>query len=95
MWKETTEPAKTTTPAAPGKPVTEDELRGILARDIFRENRELRSVLSSHEGEAQALRTRNAKLEEIMQQFAPMLLNMASTMGLAANNEKTGGWSEA
>jgi hypothetical protein len=100
MWKETTEPAKTTTPAAPGKPVTEDELRGILdrleaTRDIFRENRELRSVLSSHEGEAQALRTRNAKLEEIMQQFAPMLLNMASTMGLAANNEQTGGWSEA
>jgi hypothetical protein len=100
MWKETTEPPKTTTPAAIGKAVTEDELRGILdrleaTRDIFRENRELRSVLSSHEGEAQALRTRNAKLEEIMQEFAPMLLSMASTMGLAAKNEKTGGWSEA
>ena len=102
MWKESTatEPLKTTAPAANTKPVTEDELRAILdrleaTRDIFRENRELRSVLSSHEGEAQALRTRNAKLEEIMQQFAPMLLNMASTMGLAANNEKTGGWSEA
>jgi uncharacterized protein involved in exopolysaccharide biosynthesis len=101
MWKETTatEPPKTTAPAATSKPVTEDELRAILdrleaTRDIFRENRELRSVLSSHEGEAQALRTRNAKLEEIMQQFAPMLLNMATTMGLAAKNEKTGGRSE-
>ena len=101
MWKETTgtEPLKTTTPAAIGQPVTEDELRGILdrleaTRDIFRENRELRSVLSRHEGEAQALRTRNSKLEEIMQQFAPTLLNMATTMGLAAKNEKNGGRSE-
>jgi len=33
-------------------------------------------------------------LEEIMRQFAPMLLNMATTMGLAAKNEKTGGRSE-
>jgi hypothetical protein len=93
MWKETTEPPKTTTPAAIGQPVTEDELRGILdrleaARDIFRENRELRSVLSRHEGEAQALRTRSAKLEEIMREFAPALLSMASIMGLEAKNEK-------
>ncbi len=100
MWKETTEPPKTTTPAAIGKPVTEDELRGILdrleaTRDIFRENRELRSVLSRHEGEAQALRTRSAKLEEIMQEFAPALLSMATIMGLAGKNEKTGGQSEA
>jgi hypothetical protein len=96
MWKETTaEPLKTTAPAAPAKPVTEDELRTILdrldaTRDIFRENRELRSVLSRREGESQALRTRNAELEEIMRQFAPTLLNMATTMGLAAKNEKTG-----
>jgi hypothetical protein len=99
MWKETTvtEPLKTTAPApAPtSKPVTEDELRGILdrleaTRDIFRENRELRSVLSRREGETQALRTRNAELEEILRQFAPTLLNIATTMGLAANNEKTG-----
>ena len=95
MWKETTatEPPKTTTmPAAPAKPVTEDELRSILdrlesTRDVFRENRELRSVLSRREGEAQALRTRNAELEEIMRQFAPTLLNIATTMGLAAKNE--------
>ena len=57
-------------------------------RDILRENRELRSVLSCHEGEAQALRTRSAKLEEIMRQFAPALLTMATIMGMAAKNEK-------
>src|ERR1700728_3969578 len=96
MWKETTatEPQKATVPAAMSKPVTEDELRTILdrleaTRDIFRENRELRSVLSRREGEAQALRSRNAELEDIMRQFAPTLLNMATTMGLAAKNEKT------
>src|ERR1700685_2037871 len=96
MWKETTEPPKTTAPAATSKPVTEDELRAILdrleaTRDIFRENRELRSVLSRRAGETQAVRSRNNELEEIMRQFAPMLLNMATTMGLAAKNEKTGG----
>ena len=102
MWKDSTatEPLKTTAPAANTKPVTEDELRAILdrleaTRDIFRENRELRGVLSRREGEAQALRTRNAELEEIMRQLAPTLLNMATTMGLAAKNEKTGGQSEA
>jgi hypothetical protein len=102
MSNETTalEPPKATATAATAKPVTEDELSAIVdrleaTRDIFRENRELRSVLSRHEGEAQVLRTRNAKLEEIMRQFAPTLLNMATTMGLAAKNEKTGGWSEA
>jgi hypothetical protein len=47
--------------------------------------------LSRREGEAQALRNRNAELEEIMRQFAPTLLNMATTMGLAANNEMNGG----
>ena len=101
MWKETngTEPLKTTTPAAIGKPVTEDELRGILdrleaTRDIFRENRELRSVLARREGETQALRTRNTELEEIMRQFAPTLLNMAATMGVVARNERAGARSE-
>jgi hypothetical protein len=98
MWKDSTatEPLKTTAPAPPAKPVTEDELRAILdrlesTRDIFRENRELRSVLSRREGEAQALRTRNAELEEIMRQVAPTLLNVATTMGLAAKNEMTSG----
>ena len=91
MWKETiaTEPPKT----AIAKPVTEDELRAIFdrldaARDIFRLNRELREVLSRRETETQALRSRNAELEEIMRNFAPMLLNVATTMGLAAKNEK-------
>ncbi len=95
MWKETTvtEPPKTTAPAPTPKPVTEDELHAILdrldaARDIFRQNRELREVLSRREGETQALRSRNAELEEIMRKFAPMLLNVATTMGLAAKNEK-------
>ena len=94
MWKETspTEPPKTTFPA-PAQPVTEDELRAILnrldaARDIFRQNRELREVLSRRETETQALRSRNAELEAIMRKFAPMLLNVATTMGLAAKNEK-------
>ncbi len=94
MWKETaaTEPPKTNVPAA-AQPVTETELRTILdrldaARDIFRLNRELREVLSRRETETQALRSRNAELEEIMRNFAPMLLNVATTMGLAAKNEK-------
>jgi hypothetical protein len=94
MWKETTatETPKATAPAATAKPVTEDELRAILdrldaARDIFRQNRELRDVLSRREAETQALRSRNAELEDIMRKFAPMLLNVATTMGLVAKNE--------
>jgi hypothetical protein len=94
MWKETTatEPPKATAPAATAKPVTEDELRAILdrldtARDIFRQNRELRDVLSRREAESQALRSRNAELEDIMRKFAPMLLNVATTMGLVAKSE--------
>ena len=80
-------------PQPPPKPVTEDELRAILdrlesTRDIFRENQELRNVLFRREAETQALRARNAELEEILRKFAPMLLNMATTMGLAAKNEK-------
>jgi hypothetical protein len=95
MWKETTatEPPKTTAPAAAAQPVTEDELREILdrldaARDIFRQNRELREVLHRRETETQNLRSRNAELEEIMRKFAPMLLDVATTMGLAAKDEK-------
>lgn len=94
MWKETaaTEPPKTTAPAS-AQPVTENELCTILdrldaAREIFRLNRELREVLSRRETETQALRSRNAELEEIMRKVAPMLLNVATTMGLAAKNEK-------
>jgi hypothetical protein len=34
------------------------------------------------------LQTRNAELEEMMRKFAPMLLNVATTMGLAAKNGK-------
>jgi len=75
IWKETaaTEPGRTT-----AQPVTEEELSAIFnrldpARDILRQNRELREVSSRREGEAQALRTRNAELEEIVRQFAPTL----------------------
>jgi hypothetical protein len=95
MWKETTatEPPKTTAPVDTAKPVTEDELRAILdrldaARDVFRQNRELREVLFRRETETRELRSRNAELEEIVQKFAPMLLNVATAMGLAAKNEK-------
>jgi hypothetical protein len=95
MWKETSpaEPPKTTAPAAATKPVTEDELRSILdrletTRDIFRQHQELRDVLFRREAETQALRARNAELEELLQRFAPTLLNIATTMGLAAKNEK-------
>jgi hypothetical protein len=95
MWKETTatEPPKTTAPAATGKPITEDELQAIVdrldaTRDIFRQNRELREVLSRREAETRALQSRNAELEEIMRRFAPVLLNAATTMGLIAKNEK-------
>jgi hypothetical protein len=95
MWKETaaTEPLRTTAPATAGQPVSEDELRDILdrlgaARDIFRQNRELREVLSRRETETRELRSRNAELEEIVRKFAPMLLDAATTMGLAAKNEK-------
>ena len=93
MWKETSasERPTTTAPAAP-KPVNESELHEILdrlgaARDIFRENRELREVLSRRETELRESRRRNAEFEEIMRKFAPILLNVGTTMGLAANNE--------
>jgi hypothetical protein len=102
MWKDTPAPEapKTTALAASANPINEDELRGILdrleaTRDIFRENRELRGVLSRREVETKALRNRNAELEEIMRKLAPMLLNAATTMGLAAKNEMPGTRSEA
>src|ERR1700730_8235547 len=95
MWKETiaTEPPKTTAPADTAKPVTEDELRTILdrldaARDLFRHNRELREDLHRPETETQTSRSRNSELEGIMRKFAPMLLNVATTLGLAAKNER-------
>jgi hypothetical protein len=94
MWKDSTvtESPKVTPSAVVAKPVTEDELRSILdrlesTRDVFRENRELRDVLSRRESETQSLRHRNAELEDIMRKFAPMLLNVATTMGLAAKTE--------
>jgi hypothetical protein len=96
MWKETTatEPTKTFAPGSAAQPVNEDELRTILdrldsARDIFRLNRELREVLARREGETRELRSRNAELEEIVRKFAPMLLDAATMMGLAAKNEKS------
>jgi hypothetical protein len=93
MWKETSAPETPRATAPAAKPVTEDEFRALVerfeaTRDVFRDNRELRSVLARREAEAQALRTRNAELEEIMRKFAPMLLNVATSMGLAAKNER-------
>jgi hypothetical protein len=94
MWKElaATGPLKTTDPAA-AQPVTEEEFAAIFdrldtARDIFRENREIREILSRHETETRKLRSRNAELEEILRKFAPMLLDAATTMGLVAKNEE-------
>jgi hypothetical protein len=93
-WKDAaTESPKTSAPAAAAQPVTEHELREMLdrlgaARDIFRQNRELREVLSRRETETRELRRRNAELEKIVRKFTPMLLDAATTMGLAAKNEK-------
>ena len=93
-WKETaaTELPKTTPPGAVAQPVTEDELREILdrlgaARDIFRQNRELKEVLFRRETETRELRNRNAELEELVRKFAPMLMDAATAMGSAAKNE--------
>jgi hypothetical protein len=94
MWKEliSTGPFKTTDPAA-AQPVTEEELAAIFerldaARDIFSQNRELREVLSRRKTETQALRSRNAELEEILRKFAPTLWDVAKTMGLMAKKEE-------
>jgi hypothetical protein len=96
MWKDSTftEPPKPSAPDAAAKPITEDELQTIVdrldaTRDIFRQNRELKDVLSRREAETRALQSRNSELEEIMRRFAPVLQNAATTMGLAAKNEKT------
>jgi hypothetical protein len=95
MWKDSTftEPPKPSAPDAAAKPITEDELQTIVdrldaTRDIFRQNRELKDVLSRREAETRALQSRNAELEEIMRRFAPVLQNAATTMGLAAKTEK-------
>jgi hypothetical protein len=96
MWKEsiaTEAPPKNNLSGAATKPVTEEELQAILdrlesTREIFRQNRELRDVLLRREAETQTLRTRNAELEEIMRKFAPMLLNVATSMGMAVKNQK-------
>jgi hypothetical protein len=94
MWKElsATGPLKTTDPAA-SQPVTEEELTAIFdrldtARDIFRQNREIREILSRREAETRKLQSRNAELEEILRKFAPMMLDAATTMGLAAKDEE-------
>jgi hypothetical protein len=94
MWKETaaTELPKTTAPPS-AEPVTEEELRALLdrlgaARHIFRQNRELREVLSRRETETRELRSRNAELEEIVRKFAPMLMEAATAIGMAAKSEK-------
>ena len=94
MWKElaATGPLKTTDQAA-AQPVTEEELAAIFdrldtARDIFRQNREIREILSRRETEIRKLQSRNAELEDILREYAPMLLDVATTMGLAAKNEE-------
>src|SRR3984957_19487975 len=95
MWKEiaATEQPGTTVPHAV-QPVTEKELRRIferldIARDIFRQNRELRESLSHRDTETRELRSRNAELEEILRKYAPMLLDVATTMGVTAKQEAT------
>ena len=94
MWKQppATEPLRTTGPSAI-EPVTEEELGAIFerldtARDIFRQNRELRAILSRRETETRELRSRNAELEEVLQKYSPMLMDVATSMGLAAKNEE-------
>src|SRR5277367_2952007 len=97
MWRETSAPERTriTPPAlaAPATTISEDEMCTILdrleaTRDIFRENWELRNLLSQREAETEELRTRNAEIEEMMRKFAPLLVNAGTAMGLTAKNEK-------
>jgi hypothetical protein len=66
-----TEPAKTPLPLTSAKPLTEEEWEVTVDRldatkEVFRQNREMRDVLSRREAETRALQTRNAKLEELM-----------------------------
>jgi hypothetical protein len=66
------------------------ELREVLSRRES-ETRGLREVLSRHETETLELRSRNAELEEILRKYAPMLLDVATTMGLAAKDTPSSG----
>jgi hypothetical protein len=52
------------------------------------ENGELRNLLSHREAETKELRVRNAEKEEMLRQFAPMLVNAGTTMEMVAKNEK-------
>jgi hypothetical protein len=77
------------------KPVTEQEYLEMVHRldatlDVFRQLRALREVLLRREDESRALHNRIAELEGIMRQFAPILLNAATTIELAAKNETPG-----
>src|ERR1700722_14745515 len=45
----------------------------------------------AHETETLELRSRNAELEEILRKYAPMLLDAATTMGLAAKDTPSSG----
>jgi hypothetical protein len=90
MWKQT--PATDPRPAAT-EPVTEEELSALFerldtARDIFRQNRELRATLARRDTETRELRNRNAELEEVIRKYSPMLMDVATTMGLAAKDEE-------
>jgi hypothetical protein len=81
------------------KPVKEQEYLELVHRldatlDVFRQFRELREVLSRQEDESRALHSRIAELEGIMRQFAPILLNAATTIELAAKNERPGAGSQ-
>jgi hypothetical protein len=93
MWKQTpaNESLRTTEPVAI-EPVTEEELSAIFerldaARDIFRQNRELRALLARRDTETRELRSRNSELEEVLRKYSPMLMDAATTLGLAAKEE--------
>jgi hypothetical protein len=77
------------------KTVTEKEYLELVARldatlDVFRQLRELREALLRWEDECRAQNSRIAELEGIMRQFAPILLNAATTIELVARNERRG-----
>jgi hypothetical protein len=84
------------TPTTLAKALTEDELQSIVerlnaTRHIFRQNQDMREEVSRRDAEVRALQSRNAELEEIMRKFAPMLLNVATSMGMAVKNDKLDG----
>jgi hypothetical protein len=79
-------------PIIAAQPVTEEEWHTMMfrldsTRDIFRQNREMREVLSRREADNRALQTRNHELEEVIRKFAPMLMDVATKMGLAARDQ--------